>query len=45
LDNGLTEYGLPSREDFLKAVKTVDEKLAEGLAGLPAPDASGRRGL
>jgi Tfp pilus assembly protein PilN len=44
LDNGLTEYGLPSREDFLKVVKAVDEKLAEGLEGAP-PAASGRRGL
>ena len=31
LDRGLPEFGLPSRDEFLKAVGAVDEKLADGL--------------
>ncbi len=33
LDLGLPEAGLPAREDFVKAVRAVDEKLAAELAG------------
>ena len=35
LDNGLPEFGLPKREDFAKAVKAVDEKLAADLTAGP----------
>jgi len=44
LDLGLPEFGLPSREDFVKAVKAVDEKLAADLAG-GAPAAPARKRL
>ena len=43
LDQGLPEFGLPSREDFVKAVKAVDEKLVANLTGEPAPAAGARR--
>ena len=33
LDRGLPEAGLPSRDDFVKAVLAVDEKLAAELTG------------
>ncbi|GHV57259.1 hypothetical protein FACS189460_3510 [Deltaproteobacteria bacterium] len=33
IDQGLPEFGLPSRADFIKVVKAVDEKLVADLAG------------
>jgi hypothetical protein len=39
LGSGLPGFGLPSQEDFARAVKAVDEKLAADLAGDPASDA------
>ena len=44
LDNGLPEFGLPSRDDFVKAVKAVDEKLVADLTGEPAPAQGNKRG-
>ena len=45
LDQGLPEYGLPSRDDFLKVVKAADEKLAADLlpGGAPAAPAGRKR--
>jgi Tfp pilus assembly protein PilN len=44
LSAGLPEFGLPSRDDFARAVKAVDERLAADLAPgeAPAPAARGR---
>jgi Tfp pilus assembly protein PilN len=36
LDSGLPEFGLPSREDFVKAVQAVDEKLVADITSSPA---------
>ncbi|MCL2029584.1 MAG: PilN domain-containing protein [Deltaproteobacteria bacterium] len=44
LNTGLPDYGLPSREEFVKAVKTVDEKLGADLEPESSQPA-GRRGL
>jgi len=44
LDRGLPEAGLPSREDFVKAVMAVDEKLAAELTG-GEPSAQAANGL
>ena len=44
LNTGLPDYGLPSQEEFVKAVRTVDEKLAADLAPESSQPA-GRRGL
>ncbi|MDR2935086.1 MAG: PilN domain-containing protein [Candidatus Adiutrix sp.] len=41
LETGLPEFGLPSREDFARAVRDADDNLAAGLAGgagAPAPE-------
>jgi len=45
LDGGLPQFGLPSQDDFVKAVKAVDEKLVADITGSPAQAAPGRRGL
>jgi len=45
LDNGLPEFGLPSRDDFVKAVKAVDEKLVADITSSPAQQAPGGRRL
>ena len=42
LDRGLPEFGLPSREDFVKVVQAADEKLAAELSD-PAAGPGGKR--
>jgi len=39
LDSGLPEFGLPSREEFARAVRAVDEKLAADIMGDRGPEA------
>ena len=43
LSTGLPDYGLPSQEEFMKAVKIVDEKLAESLTEQPDQGTTRRR--
>jgi Tfp pilus assembly protein PilN len=45
LDTGLPEFGLPSRDEMIKAVRNVDEKLAADLTDEAPPAAAGRRRL
>jgi len=45
LDSGLPEFGLPSRDDFVKAVKAVDDKLVADITSSPAQASPARRGL